>query len=531
MTGSRNSAAPARNVPAPPPPAGPGLPRRTESGDRAAQGSDGLSAEPPKSPIAAGTRIAGKYRLTRLIGAGGMGAVWAAVNEQLGSEVALKFLLGRTHGNREHAQRFAAEAKMAAAIKHRFVVDIFDFGSTDDGTPYMVLELLEGQELGHRLRCGPALTVKELVRLVAQCLSGLEAIHRAGIVHRDLKPENVFVISDSDGMFPKLLDFGVALSAAAEAEEPGSDLRRLTKAGVTLGTPTYMSPEQLRARRDLDGRADLFAMGVILFEALIGTPPFPDDNAADLMVRIATRGIPRLDLLRPELGRALADVVARALAPDRDARYANAAEMRQALNQVLPLLPDEACTVVQDAPPQNQGYGNRTAMVLQAAATRDPFADNVRTSQWQASRPRWSRRTLIGAGAAALLAITAIAWGMSGSDAKAPARAASATANGSGRGPAPAAMESPAQPAAQAATTAPAGTAVPPARNAGNSAAVGEATAVDGTRTAGMDTGTGTTAVGASEASKAPTSSAAQKAASSRRPRKSTKKLYRNLDF
>jgi len=465
----------------------------------------------PKSPIAAGTRIAGKYRLTRLIGAGGMGAVWAAVNEPLGSEVALKFLLGRTHGNREHSQRFAAEARMAAAIKHRFVVDIFDFGSTEDGTPYMVLELLEGQELGHRLRCGPALTLKELVRLMAQCLSGLEAIHRAGIVHRDLKPENVFVISDSDGMFPKLLDFGVALSAAAEAEEPGSDLRRLTKAGVTLGTPTYMSPEQLRARRDLDGRADLFAMGVILFEALIGTPPFADDNAADLMVKIATSGIPRLDLLRPELGRGLADVVARALAPDRDARYANAAEMRQALNQLLPSLPD-AYTVVQDGAPQQAGYGNRTAFVLEAAAAHNPFAETAPTGAWQARKPRWSRRTLISAGAAALVAIAGLGWGLRGSGEPRPRASAQ---------PAVATQARP-EPAAQAPAL-PAPTAVPPAQNAPTSAEVSESTAGATTATAARQ---GEPVVG-----KTRTTSAAPKAASSRRARKSNKKLYRNLDF
>ncbi|HMI90774.1 MAG TPA: serine/threonine-protein kinase [Polyangiales bacterium] len=482
------------------------------------QARDALADETAagKSPIAAGTRIAGKYRLTRLIGAGGMGAVWAAVNEPLGSEVALKFLLGRTHGNREHAQRFAAEAKMAAAIKHRFVVDIFDFGSTEDGTPYMVLELLDGQELGQRLRHGPPLTVKDLVRLIAQCLSGLEAIHRAGIVHRDLKPENVFVISDSDGMFPKLLDFGVALSAEAEPEDPGSDLRRLTKAGVTLGTPTYMSPEQLRARRDLDGRADLFAMGVILFEALIGSPPFADDNAADLMVKITTRGIPRLDFLRPELGSGLADVVARALAPDRDARYANAAEMRAALNQLLPSLPD-AQTVVQDAVPKDAGYGNHTALVLQAAATRDPFAESSRTNVWQAPKPRWSRRTLIAAGSAALLALAGIAWGMGGDGEPSPAAKAQGTNVGATRDPA-----STAQPAAQAsALQSP--TAVPTARNAANSA---EASKAEANAEAEVAVPEGEPAAGKSR-----TSTAAHKAASSRHPRKSTKKLYRNLDF
>jgi eukaryotic-like serine/threonine-protein kinase len=516
MTGSRNSASPARIVA--PPPAGPNgvAPsgaRWPESGDRTAQDDQaGLphgAAVGAKSPIAAGTRIAGKYRLTRLIGSGGMGAVWAAVNEPLGSEVALKFLLGRTHGNREHAQRFAAEAKMAAAIKHRFVVDIFDFGSTDDGTPYMVLELLEGQELAHRLRRGPALTVKELVRLIAQCLSGLEAIHRAGIVHRDLKPENVFVISDSDGMFPKLLDFGVALSADAEAQEPNSDLRRLTKAGVTLGTPTYMSPEQLRARRDLDGRADLFAMGVILFEALIGTPPFADDNAADLMVKITTRGIARLDALRPELGAALADVVARALAPDRDQRYANAAEMRQALNHVLPALPD-ALTVVQDSLPTDAAYGNHTALVLQAAAARDPFGDDTRTSAWQARQPRFSRRVMIGAGAAALLALAGVGWGLSGRSSATHAPTTPAAQAQTPPRAEPTAQQPPPPPApASTATTPP--TAVPAAVKAPSASAAPQS---------------------APGADKIRSSSAANKAASSRRARaKTTKKLYRNLDF
>jgi eukaryotic-like serine/threonine-protein kinase len=509
-------------VPPPPPPrsAAAHEPRRTESGDRPKVSNEALApgarAEPVSSKfvIEAGARIAGKYRLTRLIGAGGMGAVWAAVNEPLGSEVALKFLLGRTHGNREHAQRFAAEAKMAAAIKHRFVVDIFDFGSTEDGTPYMVLELLEGQELGQRLRSGPALSVKDLVRLVAQCLSGLEAIHRVGIVHRDLKPENVFVISDSDGMFPKLLDFGVAISADADAEDPGSDLRRLTKAGVTLGTPTYMSPEQLRARRDLDGRADLFAMGVILFEALAGAPPFPDDNAADLMVKIATLGIPRLDRLRPDLGSALADVIARALAPDREQRYANAAEMRQALNQVLPSLPD-AMTVVQDGRPVDAGYGNHTALVLEAAAARDPFAEVAPTRQWQgSSTPRFSRRALAIAAAALVVVLAGVGWSLGGPSQSQPEPAApDAPAAAS---PSPAAKPA-AVVAAAAESSVPAG--VP----------TGEkpqpAPSAETTTAAPQE-------APAEPAAKARSGSGGTSHKASRRVRaKSTKKLYRNLDF
>ena len=467
---------------------------------------------PAKPEIEAGVLIAGKYRLTRLIGAGGMGAVWAAVNEPLGSEVALKFLLGRTHGNREHAQRFAAEAKMAAAIKHRFVVDIFDYGSTDGGTPYMVLELLEGQELAQRMRRGPALSVQDLVRLIAQCLSGLEAIHRAGIVHRDLKPENVFVISDSDGMFPKLLDFGVAISAEPE-NESSSDLRRLTKAGVTLGTPTYMSPEQLRARRDLDGRADLFAIGVILFEALVGAPPFPDDNAADLMVKIATLGIPRVDQLRPELGSGLADVISRALAFDRERRYANAGEMRDALNRVLPTLPNVQ-TVVQDSVPPDARYGNHTALVLQAA--QDPFAKSAKTGAWRAAGKLGVQRWQLAAGAAALVVLSALGWLAASGDVPPAKDAPDAIAKVAEQRATLAAKPAPATAPAPVSAK----TAVPaaPATAAGTPAA-GPSASAEGEP--GPD----------ESADEAKTrSGSGHKGA--RRPRaKSTKKLYRDLDF
>jgi len=390
----------------------PAAPRRTQTrvGDRSAERARPELPEGPGQPVSSrvviepGAVIAGKYRLTRLIGAGGMGAVWAAVNESLGSDVALKFLLGRSL-DREHAQRFVAEAKMAAAIKHRFVVDTFDFGSMEDGTPYMVLELLKGEELAQRLQHGPALPVKDAVRLIAQCLSGLEAVHAAGIVHRDLKPENVFVISDSDWMFPKLIDFGVAMAAAVDDTPVPGGGKRLTQAGVAVGTPAYMAPEQLRAQRDLDQRADLYAMGVVLFEMLVGSPPFVDDNAADLMVKIATRGVPALSTLRPELGTEISDVIARALAKDREQRFANAAEMRAALHAVIPRLPDDALTIVQDSAKQ-AAYGNQTALQLQSA--QDPFAEPVPESV--KTRAGHFGRWAVGAAVAAAALIAGWMW-------------------------------------------------------------------------------------------------------------------------
>jgi serine/threonine-protein kinase len=368
---------------------------------------------PANAVLEAGRVVAGKYQLTRLIGQGGMGAVWAAVHLELGMEVALKLLRPEGVSDTRVGERFVAEARMAAAVKHRFVVDIFDYG-TEHGQPFMALELLQGQELGARIQHGPALPVKDAVRFIAQCLSGLEAVHKAGVIHRDLKPENIFLISDRDGVFPKLLDFGVALmndavSAGENAREAsGPRRRRLTKAGITVGTPSYMAPEQLRAHA-LDVRADLYSMGVILFELLAGRVPFADDNVADLLVRVMTEDAPRLKDVRPELGRALSDVVSKAMAKDREQRFANADEMRAALNGLIATLPEDAYTIVQDGQ-TTSGIGAYTDLLLQAA--NDPFRQRPTSRAWHSGpRARWGA----GIGAAVISALL-LAWTMGGNN-------------------------------------------------------------------------------------------------------------------
>lgn len=347
--------------------------------------------------------IAGKFRLTREIGRGGMGSVWAAVHEALGREVAVKFLHPHTNTGPSLRERFVSEARMVASIKHRFVVDVFDFGVTDDGLYYMVLELLHGSSLGDRMARGPAFSLREAVQLMADCLRGLHVVHEAGIVHCDLKPENIFVVGDTDGTFPKLLDFGI--SKRTEVSEVRSDATRsrLTKPGIVVGTPHYMSPEQLRGRGEIDRRADVYSVGVILYELLAGTLPFPQDNIGDVLFAITMHGAPALDRLRPELGSELAKVVARALAAKREDRYADALALRDALLAALPHLPvDGRSAVHSDA--KAAAFGKHTQLQLEAAA--DPF----QAAPSIAPRAKPERRGRFWIAAGALLAIGLGAW-------------------------------------------------------------------------------------------------------------------------
>jgi eukaryotic-like serine/threonine-protein kinase len=324
-----------------------------------------------------GRVIAGKFRLTRQLGQGGMGSVWGAVHETLGREVAVKFLHPQTRHVASMTERFVSEARMAASIKHRFVIDVFDFGVTEDNVPYMVLELLHGTSLAQRMDYGPPFGVRQAVQLLADCLRGVQAVHDAGIIHRDLKPDNIFVIEDADGVFPKLIDFGISkrtetAGALDAAGTPDARRSRLTQPGTVVGTPYYMSPEQLRGRQNLDQRSDVYSVGVMSYELLTGRLPFAQDNIGDLMVAITLTGAPSLNQLRPELGSQLAEVIARALSPKPEQRYPTALALREALLATLPGLPDGARSMVQTS--QEQAAHQLTNLQLEAAA--NPFLES-----------------------------------------------------------------------------------------------------------------------------------------------------------
>jgi serine/threonine protein kinase len=267
--------------------------------------------EPPRP----GDTVASKYRVERLLGRGGMGAVFEVTHCVTAKRFALKWLVG---GGAEvgAVERFVREAQAVGRIAHPSVVDVYDIGE-ERGSLYMLMELLEGETLAERLDHGGPLPLAEACRLLMPCMRGVAQAHALGIVHRDLKPENIFVCR-ADTEAPeraKVLDFGVSKMPGI----PGQ-LNAATQGGLLIGTPHYMALEQLRCR-PVDQRADVYAFGVVMYETLSGSVPFPTENFSDLVVRVATEVPPDLDGVVPGLPEGLSKVIARALARDARDRY------------------------------------------------------------------------------------------------------------------------------------------------------------------------------------------------------------------
>jgi serine/threonine-protein kinase len=281
-----------------------------------------------------GQTIAGKYRLNRLLGSGGMASVWSATNVFTERDFAIKFMLPQVARTPEAAQRFLIEAKVSARINHPNIIEVIDVGQGEDGALFLVMELLTGVPLEVAVHGQhPPMFVHEFIGYMLDVAVALAAAHRRGVVHRDLKPTNIFLHKDREGrVLPKILDFGV--SKILEEEQNAG----LTIAGTVLGSPHYMSPEQAMGAVDIDGRTDVFAFGGILFEALTGRRAYDAPNFNALIVTIATTEPESIDTAAPHLPEALRALVRECLLKDKEARLASFDPIVDRLTAVMPEL-------------------------------------------------------------------------------------------------------------------------------------------------------------------------------------------------
>lgn len=291
------------------------------------------SGDPSQDPWLSSV-VGQRYRIEARIGQGGMGVIYRGQHLELGKRVAIKRLDARISSDPNSFERFRREAITASQIESPHVVHVFDWGKAEDGSPYLVMELLEGCDLRQRLMAEGRLLAEQAATVAAQILRALIHTHHAQIIHRDLKPENVYLCRyDEDETYVKLLDFGI--SKRTEAHLAAA---QVTRAGVVLGTASYMSPEQARGDPELDLRSDLYSVGAILYEMLTGRVPHRGRTYEATLYDICTRDADDIRLHAPLLPEALAKVTARALERDPKRRFQSAKEFLDALVAAVPAL-------------------------------------------------------------------------------------------------------------------------------------------------------------------------------------------------
>jgi serine/threonine protein kinase len=316
-------------------------------------------ADAPDATLQAGQVIDGKYRVDYLVGQGGMAAVWAGANIRTGKRVALKVIL-QSFTNTPGAEGLLhSEGLAASRINHPNVVTVFDV-IEHEGMACIVMELLSGEPLGSYIALNGALSVSEATALLLPAMRGVAAAHAQGVIHRDLKPENIFICIGPDGrvVTTKVLDFGISL-LVERVRDPSAGL----KSGL-VGTPAYMSPEQISGTAEIDERADVYGFGVLLYEALTGQPPFPGEPGSDLLRRILDEPAPPLREIRPDLPPGVVRIIETAMAKEPDQRYSN-------LNLMVSALEDEMML----ATPLPRSLTPHTG--LSSSASHDPSSEHL----------------------------------------------------------------------------------------------------------------------------------------------------------
>jgi eukaryotic-like serine/threonine-protein kinase len=332
-----------------------------------------------------GDILAGKYRIDRILGAGGMGVVVAAHHIRLDERVAIKFLLPEMMEHGEAVARFEREARAAVKIKSEHVARVSDVGTLENGAPYMVMEYLQGSDLADWLRQRGPLPIEQAVDFLLQACEAIAEAHSLGIVHRDLKPANLFVIRRPDGSTSvKVLDFGISKMRGGSASVPDVSI---TKTSTMMGSPLYMSPEQMQSAKDADHRADIWALGIILQELLTGASPFMADTVPELVAKILSTPPPSLRFRRPDAPEGLERVISTCLEKDRNRRFGSIADLALALAPYAPrhsrLSIERISGVMREA-----GFGASTVLPPSSNPVEPAGGDGTQASWGRTNAPR-----------------------------------------------------------------------------------------------------------------------------------------------
>lgn len=355
------------------------------------EGELGASADDPRI----GMVLQDRYRVVRKIGEGGMGSVYEGEHVLIRRRVAIKCLHAQLATNPEIVARFHREAHAATSIGQQNIVEVTDMGRFDDGSVFMVLEYLDGRDWSHDIDTTGAQPLSKVIHIMDQVCDALTAAHAKGIIHRDLKPENIFLVQrGNDPDFVKVLDFGI--SKFKDAAGPGSSM---TQTGTTLGTPYYMAPEQAQGKKGIDPRADLYSLGVILFQALTGQYPFDDESYPMLVLKICTEPPPPLRMYRPDLPEELELIVGKLLSKSPDDRFPDCAALKAALAPYRNI--DAAPQLAIGAP----STSTMKSSLLERAATGASPVEAPSLTPVGVDLPRPSRLPLVLGGLAILLGV------------------------------------------------------------------------------------------------------------------------------